>query len=112
MERRKADCNRDLEEGARHSLEARRAWNDYQDSIEIARSNVLARTGIGFYIDLHGQSNPTKRVELGYCLTESQLTNSDSVLNQPAYARGSTIRALAQRTSLPFSELLRGTNSP
>ena len=72
---------------------------------------MLARTGKGFYIDLHGQSNPTKRVELGYCLTESQLTNSDSVLNQPAYARGSTIRALAQRTSLPFSDLLRGTNS-
>ena len=111
LERRKVDCNRDIEEGAGHNPGARQAWYDYQRFIETARSNVLASTGKGFYIDLHGQSNPIKRVELGYCLTDSQLTNADSVLNQPAYAGCSTIRALAQRTRLPFSELLRGTNS-
>ena len=111
LERRKVDCNRDLEEGAGDDPGARQAWHDYQHFIETARSKVLARTGKGFYIDLHGQSNPIKRVELGYCLTGSQLTNADSVLNHPAYAGCSTLRTLAQQTSLPFSELLRGTNS-
>lgn len=111
LERHKVDCNRDLEEGAGDAPGARQAWHDYQRFIETARSNVLASTGKGFYIDLHGQSNPIKRVELGYCLTDSQLTNADSVLNQPAYVSRSTLRALAQRTRLPFSELLRGTNS-
>jgi hypothetical protein len=111
LNRHKLDCNRDLEEGAGEDPIARQAWQDYQRFIETALSNVLARTGKGFYIDLHGQSNPIKRVELGYCLSDSQLTNADSVLNQPAYAGCSTLRALAQRTRLPFSELLRGTNS-
>jgi hypothetical protein len=111
LERRKVDCNRDLEEGAGEQSGARQAWTDYQRFIEIARSNVLANTGKGFYIDLHGQGHTIKRVELGYCLTGSQLTNLDRVLNAPAYASRSSIRTLAQRTGLPLAELLRGTNS-
>jgi hypothetical protein len=111
LERSKVDCNREIEEGAGAQPGARQAWGDYQRFIEIARSNVLASTGKGFYIDLHGQSHAVKRVELGYCLTHSQLTNADSVLNSPAYANRSSIRNLAQRTGLPLTELLRGTNS-
>jgi hypothetical protein len=111
LDRRKVDCNRDLAEGAGQHSAAKQAWNDYQRFIEIARSNVLASTGKGFYIDLHGQSHAIKRVELGYCLTQSQLTNVDSLLNGPAYANRCTIRNLAQRTGLPLVELLRGTNS-
>jgi hypothetical protein len=111
LDRRKVDCNRDLAEGAGVNTNACRAWNEFQDFIEMARSNVLASTGTGFYLDLHGQSHAMKRVELGYCLSDSQLTNSDRVLNEPAYADRSTIRTLARRTGVPFSELLRGTNS-
>ena len=111
LDRRKVDCNRDLEEGAGEAPGARQAWNDYQHFIQTARSNVLARTGKGFYIDLHGQSHAIKRVELGYCLTDSELTNANRMLNEPAYAERSTIRTLARRTGAPLSELLRGTNS-
>jgi hypothetical protein len=111
VERRKVDCNREIEEGAGTQPGARQAWTDFQRFIEIARSNALANTGKGFYIDLHGQSHAIKRVELGYCLTGSQLTNVDSVLNGPAYANRSSIRNLAQRTGLPLADLLRGTNS-
>jgi hypothetical protein len=39
------------------------------------------------------------------------LTNANRVLNEPAYADRSTIRTLVRRTGVPFSELLRGTNS-
>jgi hypothetical protein len=111
LDRRKVDCNRDLEEGAGQAPAARQAWNDYQQFIQIARSNVLASTRAGFYIDLHGQSHAVKRIELGYCLTDSQLTNADCVLNGAAYADRSTIRTLTRRTGRPFAELLRGTNS-
>jgi hypothetical protein len=111
LDRRKVDCNRDIEEGAGADATARRAWKDFQGFIEIARSNVLASTGAGFYVDLHGQSHAIKRVELGYCLTDGQLTNADRMLDEPAYADRSTIRTLARRTGVPFSELLRGTNS-
>jgi hypothetical protein len=111
LDRRKVDCNRDLAEGAGADANARRAWNEFQGFIELARSNVLASAGAGFYIDLHGQSHAVRRVELGYCLTHGQLTNADSVLNEPTYAADSTVRTLARRTHLPFSELMRGTNS-
>ena len=111
LERRKLDVNRVREEAAGGDPSAEQAWQEYHGFIETARSNALASTGKGFYIDLHGQSNPIKRVELGYCLSESQLTNADSVLNQPGYADRSTVRGLAQRSHLPFAELLRGTNS-
>ena len=111
LDRRKVDCNRDIEEGAGEDPVARRAWTEYQEFIEIARSAVLASTRKGFYIDLHGQSHAIKRVELGYCVTDNQLTNADGVLNEPAFAKRSTIRALARQTGAPFSELLRGTNS-
>ena len=111
LDRHKVDCNREIEEGAGAQPGARQAWNDYQRFIETARSNVLARSGKGFYIDLHGQSHAIKRVELGYCLTDSQLTNTDSVLNGPAFIHCSTIRNLTQQAGLPLAELLRGTNS-
>ena len=111
LERRKVDCNRDIEEGAGEQPGARQAWSDYHRFIETARSNVLASTGKGFYIDLHGQSHAIKRVELGYCLTDCQLTNTDSVLSGPAYANCCTIRNLARQTGLPLAELTRGTNS-
>ncbi len=111
LDRRKVDCNRDLPEGAGANTNACRAWNEFQEFIAVARSNVLASTGLGFYVDLHGQSHAIKRVELGYCLTGRQLTNANRVLNKPRYAERSTIRTLARRTTMPFSELLRGTNS-
>jgi hypothetical protein len=111
LERVKVDCNRELEPGAGPNPKAQQAWKEFQRFIEVARSDVLARTGKGFYIDLHGQSHPIKRLELGYGLTAAQLANPDAILNQPQYAARSTLRALAQQTTLPFAELLRGSNS-
>jgi hypothetical protein len=111
LERRKVDCNRDLEEGAGADAAARQVWQDYHGFISVARREVLARTGRGLYIDLHGQSNPIKRVELGYCLNDQQLTCTDTVLNQPEYAAASTIRNLTRQTGRPFVELLRGPKS-
>jgi hypothetical protein len=109
--RRKVDCNRDITEGAGDNPEARLAWSEFQQFIDVAKSNVLASAGEGVYIDLHGQSHPIKRIELGYNFGASTLTNADKVLDGPDFADRSTIRALAHRAGVPFSELLRGTNS-
>jgi hypothetical protein len=111
LDRRKVDCNRDIDEGAGEDPGARQAWQEFQQFIEIARSNVLASTGKGIYIDLHGQSHAMRRIELGYCLTDNQLTNTDRALNEGGFAERSTIRTLGRRTAVPFAELLRGTNS-
>ena len=111
LDRRKVDCNRDIAEGAGEHPAARQAWSDYQRFVELARSNVVATTGLGFYIDLHGQNHDIRRVELGYCLSASQLTNANCALNEPPFADMSALRSLVRRTGVPFSELLRGTNS-
>ncbi len=112
LERIKVDCNREIDEGAGMHPLARQAWLDFHNFIDAARSNVVTQTGRGLYIDLHGQNHPLKRVELGYCLTPSQLTNADCVLNEgSAFARATSIRGLAERGFVPFSTLLRGTNS-
>jgi hypothetical protein len=111
LKRTKLDCNREIEEAAAGHPHAQQAWREYHGFIDSASSAVVARTGRGLYIDLHGQSHPLKRVELGYLLTAEQLTNTDAVLDQPAYAAQSSIRTLASQVPISFSELLRGSNS-
>lgn len=111
LERRKVDCNREVEEGAAKDPGARQAWNEYHRFIQLARSNVLANSRAGFYIDLHGQSHPLNRIELGYCVTARQLGQEDGALNEPANAEHSSVRSLARRCAIPFAELLRGPNS-
>jgi len=111
LQRHKIDCNRDQEEGAGDNPTARQAWQDFHKFVAAAHRAVEAGAGRGLYIDLHGQSHAIKRVELGYCLNEYQLANSDRALNQPEFVTNSTLRCLAQRSPLPFATLLRGTNS-
>jgi hypothetical protein len=111
LKRTKLDANRDVREGAAGSAYAQQAWEEFHRYINIASNAVVASTGRGLYIDLHGQSHPVGRVELGYLLTADQLTNSDATLNQPAFAAQSSFRTLAAQVPIPFSQLLRGSNS-
>jgi len=111
LKRSKVDCNREKGEGAGGNMYAEQAWTEFHDYLNTAGKAVMASAGRGFYIDLHGQSNPIKRLELGYLLTADQLTNSDAVLNKPQYAVQSSLRALASSVQIPFSQLLRGSNS-
>ena len=111
LKRTKIDCNRDVREGAAGNVYAQQAWEEFHLYINIASNAVVASTGRGLYIDLHGQSHPIGRVELGYLLTADQLTNSDATLNQPAFAAHSSFRTLAAQVPIPFSQLLRGSNS-
>ncbi|MSU56820.1 MAG: hypothetical protein EXS35_01310 [Pedosphaera sp.] len=88
------------------------AWNEFQNFIIAAKTNVLARHGKGFYIDLHGNGHTIQRLELGYLLSSSQLGNSDATLNATStYENQSSIRTLSQLSPLTFAALLRGSNS-
>jgi hypothetical protein len=111
LKRTKVDCNREKAEGTGGNVHGEQAWGEFQDYLAAASQAVMASKGRGFYIDLHGQSNPIKRLELGYLLSATQLTNSDAVLNAPKYAAQSSLWALAGRVQIPFSQLLRGSNS-
>jgi hypothetical protein len=111
LKRTKIDCNRDILEGAAGNRYAEQAWKEFHDYINLASNAVVKTRGRGFYVDLHGQSHPIKRVELGYLLKPEELTNMDVVLDRPAYAAHSSIRTLASQVPVSFSQLLRGSNS-
>lgn len=111
LKRAKLDCNREVNEAAEGNPLAEKSWHEFQNFIRLAETNVVRNFGKGFYIDLHGQSHPIKRVELGYCLSSRQLTKQDEKLNSPRIIRRTTIANLGRTSNFPFSQILRGTNS-
>ena len=116
LKRTKVDCNRELSGAVYHTnIYATIAWHEFQNWINVASHSAVAQNGLGFYIDLHGQGHPVKRLELGYLLKAVDLTNSDAVLDLNNFAAQSSIRTLAARVrrqfNEPFSQILRGTNS-
>lgn len=111
LDRDKIDCNREIVEGAQGDPEAEQAWNEFQNYIIGAKTNIAAQFGRGFYIDLHGHGHDIQRLELGYLLTSSELANSDSTLNSTFWENQASIRKLSQNSPLTFPSLLRGSNS-
>ncbi|MEI6074805.1 MAG: hypothetical protein WCS94_04475 [Verrucomicrobiota bacterium] len=116
LKRSKIDCNRSLAQGVYNANPyATQAWNEFQNYINISSNAAVARSGIGFYIDQHGQGHTIQRLELGYLLSATQLSYSDVTLNQSSYRTQSSIRSLgalvAGKFNLPFSQILRGSNS-
>jgi autotransporter-associated beta strand protein len=111
LDRDKIDANREIVEGAQGHPLTEIAWNEFQNFISSARTNVTARHGRGFYIDLHGHGHSIQRLELGYLLTATQLRLSDATLNSAFYENLSSIRALSQFSPLTFPQLLRGETS-
>jgi autotransporter-associated beta strand protein len=111
LDRDKIDANREIVEGAQGHPLTEISWNDFQNFIMAARTNVTARHGRGFYIDLHGHGHPIQRLELGYLLTGTQLRLSDATLNSAFYENMASIRALSLFSPLNFPQLLRGNTS-
>lgn len=111
IDRDKIDANRDILEGAQGDPNTEIAWNEFQNFIAAARTNVTARHGRGFYIDLHGHGHAIQRLELGFLLTAAELRLSDGTLNAPFYEDQSSILALSHLSPLTFPQLLRGDSS-
>jgi autotransporter-associated beta strand protein len=111
LDRDKIDANREIVEGAQGHPLTEIAWNEFQNFISSARTNITARHGRGFYIDLHGHGHSIPRLELGYLLSGSELRLSDLTLNSVFYENQSSIRALSQFSPLTFPQLLRGETS-
>lgn len=111
LRRTRLDPNREIVEAAQGSEFAEQAWREYHRFIAIARERVAEDHGHGLYVDLHGHSHPTPRVELGYLLTGSDLSRSDTQLNAPRFPEQSSIRSLARRVDLSFADIVRGSES-
>jgi hypothetical protein len=111
LRRTKLDANREVLEAAEGRPEAVRAWTEYHAFIERATSDAVARSGGGFYLDLHGHGHPIARLELGYLLPASTLSRSDAALDADGSAAASSLARLVGRGPAPFSEMLRGPSS-
>jgi hypothetical protein len=112
LRRTKIDANREIVEAAQGNRLTERAWAEFHSFAEAARQAVLDASGTGFYIDLHGHGHEMQRLELGYLLTSTDLSQSDAALDATsAYRDKSSIRTLATEASVPFSVILRGSGS-
>lgn len=111
LHRQKLDPNREIEEAAQGNPIAQKAWNEYHGFIAQACAATVKQYGVAFFIDLHGQSHPDVRVELGYQHSAKDLAAGDEELNNPAFLAKSSIALIAAKSHEPYSQILRGPAS-
>jgi hypothetical protein len=112
LTRGKLDANRTIEEAACGDPEAEIAFEEWHDFIDVAKAAVLAASGKGWYMDMHGHGHSVQRLELGYLLTGAQLDLSDASLDaNAAYEDTASMRTISGSSPLSFSTLLRGSAS-
>ncbi|MGI9626966.1 MAG: Ig-like domain-containing protein [Longimicrobiales bacterium] len=109
LRRNKLDPNREVVEAAQGSPFAERAWAEHHGFIDRGKADVSQAFGWGLYLDLHGHGHPEARLELGYLLSPTELALDAPALD--ALADESSLLDLASRTSVGFSELIRGDDS-
>ncbi|NVK54155.1 MAG: N-formylglutamate amidohydrolase [Alteromonadaceae bacterium] len=74
--RAKIDLNRDKDVATCEKPLMGETWEQYHQAVERALEQAIDEFGYAMYIDLHGQSHPVKRLELGYLLKTPALTES------------------------------------
>lgn len=115
LHRSRVDANRapGFEDGT--SIEGQKAWNAAHDLIDLASGQVqAAHGGRGLLVDVHGMSDPSKGLAIGYVVPGSVLNNlSDAQLNASSYAGSSSFAAVGRDSmalggSADFARVLRG----
>ena len=98
------DGNREINEATFGDPVATKAYNEYHNLINDAKSKIQGR---GLFIDVHGQTHSHGLNELGYQVTKTRLNNDDVVSGY------SSLRYIGQHlpTGASFEDVLRGTRS-
>lgn len=111
--RTKIDLNRDIDEATCGNSKMADTWNRYHEYIEEAIAKAIKEFGYALYIDLHGQSHPIKRLELGYNLSKSELKdNYDESGSIVTNTENSSLKNLLKlKGELNFREMLIGENA-
>ncbi len=89
-------------------------WDVYHNWIKKAEEWVEKDFESGLLLDIHGQGHAVKQVEIGYCLSASELDLSDSELaGDERYLFDASINRLVRnnKSGSSFVELLRGPYS-
>ena len=111
MHRIKIDLNRSLETALCKDKSAMPLWVVFHNQIDIFQNEISSSYGRGLIIDLHGQSHPEERIELGYLLNGSMLRDLEQ--NATDYSNQVSIKNLISNhpKQTSFQQLLVGENS-
>jgi hypothetical protein len=111
MHRIKIDLNRSLETALCKDKSAMPLWMVFHNQIDIFQNEISSSYGRGLIIDLHGQSHPEQRIELGYLLNGSMLRDLEQ--NATDYSNQVSIKNLISNhpKQTSFQQLLVGENS-
>lgn len=108
LHRIKLDPNREIVEAAQGNAYAERAWWEFQLFADEAGELVEEAFGQGLHLDIHGHGHDINRLELGYLLSGTDLSQQEGVLSGAAYVNKSSVKALAQREGNDLTSLIRG----
>jgi len=111
LHRTKLDPNREIVEAAQGDPEAERAWWEFQIFAEEAGELVEETFGEGLHLDIHGHGHEIDRLELGYLLSGSDLSEPDESLSGPTFVNRSSVKALAEKPGNDLASLVRGPRS-
>lgn len=113
LARTKVDFNRDLEQATCGNPEMEYTWNQYHKYIEKAIDAAIKKFGYAMYIDLHGQSHPVRRLELGYMLRTPALKESyeNPGANPEAETKTSVQNLLEGNEAVSLKDMLTGENA-
>ena len=113
MSRKKIDLNRSLEDSNCGDRSTEEYWDLFHKKVLEYRQEIETLFGKGLVLDLHGHGHSIQRIELGYLLSKSNLSENDESLNSNDITELSSIKNLAanNRSGINHSELLRGEKS-
>jgi hypothetical protein len=109
ISRAKLDPDLNLTDGAQGNTYANMTYGTYHSFLQTAIDSVEANFDAGILLNLVEHTHSNQRVELGYLLTEYNLSQTDSQLN--SFAPNSSILQLSALSSSSFAEIIRGYNS-
>ena len=94
LHRVKFDANRNISEAANGNATVEKAWRGYHAFIDSAKNKIELDYNRGLFLDLHGHGHTIQRIELGYLLSGTELSLSDSIINSSELVEESSIRTL------------------
>ena len=112
LSRKKIDTDRSVVEAACGNADAKIAFVEWHDFIDVATTSALQTFGKAWYMDMHGHGHNIQRLEIGYLLSATALNLTDASLNaNTAFRDSASIRTIAEGSPLTFSQMLRGSTS-
>ena len=111
MHRIKIDLNRSLNTALCEDKTAVPLWELFHNQITAFQNDISTMHGRGILIDLHGQSHPEQRIELGYLLNGQMLRDFEA--NSTDYSNQASIKSLISNNpqQVNFEQLIIGDNS-